>query len=55
MFVERSGGSGTLKSLHQLLADRGLALPDHRVAMVVGSSNAEIAAIEAGVGLGFVI
>ncbi len=53
-FVERSGGSGTLGSLRQILAQHDLFLPEHRVAMVVGTSQAQLAAIEAGVGLGFV-
>lgn len=52
--IEREGGSGTLESLRRLLAQRGLRLPDHRVAMVVGTSQAQLAAIEAGLGLGFV-
>lgn len=53
-FVEREGGSGTLESLKRLLEQQGLRLPEHRVAMVAGTSQAQLAAIEAGVGIGFV-
>ncbi|MCL5961844.1 MAG: LysR family transcriptional regulator [Chloroflexi bacterium] len=52
--VEREGGSGTLESLRRLLMQQGQRLPEYRVAMVVGTSQAQLAAIEAGVGLGFV-
>lgn len=52
--VEREGGSGTLGSLRRLLSEQGLELPAHRVVMVVGTSQAQLTAIEAGVGLGFV-
>ncbi|MBI2955177.1 MAG: LysR family transcriptional regulator [Chloroflexi bacterium] len=52
--VEREGGSGTLGSLKRILAQRGVSLPEHRVAMVAGTSQAQLAAIEAGVGVGFV-
>lgn len=51
--VEREGGSGTLKSLRRLLAEQGLRMPEHRVAMVVGTSQAQLTAIEAGIGIGF--
>lgn len=53
-FVEREGGSGTLESLKRLLAQHGLALPEHQVAMIAGTSQTQLAAIEAGAGLGFV-
>lgn len=53
-FVEREGGSGTLESLRRLLAQQDLALPAHRVAMVVGTSQAMLGAVEAGLGIGFV-
>jgi DNA-binding transcriptional LysR family regulator len=53
-FVEREGGSGTLGSLRQLLVQQGLEMPEHRVAMVAGTSQAQLTAIEAGLGLGFV-
>lgn len=52
--VEREGGSGTLDSLKRLLAERGQRLPEHRVAMVLGTAQAQLAAVESGVGLGFV-
>ncbi|TAK30431.1 MAG: LysR family transcriptional regulator [Chloroflexota bacterium] len=53
-FVERGSGSGTLESLKSLLAREGLSLPQHRVAMVVATSQSQLMAIETGVGLGFV-
>ncbi|MCL5265317.1 MAG: LysR family transcriptional regulator [Chloroflexi bacterium] len=53
-FVEREGGSGTLESLKRLLAQQGMRLPEHRVAMVAGTSQTLLAAIGAGVGIGFV-
>ena len=52
--VEREGGSGTLDSLRRLLEQQGLRMPEHQVTMVAGSTQAQLAAIEAGVGLGFV-
>ncbi len=52
--VEREGGSGTLESLRRLLEQQGLRVPDHQVAMVAGTIQAQAAAIEAGVGVGFV-
>ena len=53
-FIERGSGSGTLESLRNLLAQRELSLPEHRVAMVVATSQSQLTAIETGIGLGFV-
>lgn len=53
-FVEREGGSGTLESLKRLLSERGLTMPDHQVVITAGTSQTQLAAIEAGAGLGFV-
>lgn len=53
-FVERGSGSGTLESLKSLLAHQGLSLPEHRVAMVTATSQSQLAAIETGMGVGFV-
>lgn len=53
-FVERADGSGRFGSLKRNFARRGLHLPEHRVVMAVGSSQVHLAAIEAGVGIGFV-
>ncbi len=53
-FVERSEGSGTLGSLKRILSEHGMHLPEHSVAMIAGTSQVQLAAIEAGVGLGFV-
>ncbi len=53
-FVEREGGSGTLESLKRLLSSQGLSLPEHQVTIIAGTSQTQLAAIEAGAGLGFV-
>ncbi len=52
--VVREEGSGTQRSLEQLLKARGFNLGRARPQLVVGSSQAVITAVEAGVGLGFV-
>lgn len=52
--IERADGSGKFGSLKRNLARRGIHIPEHRVVMAVGSSQAHLAAIEAGVGIGFV-
>lgn len=52
-FVERGEGSGTLGSLRRILAQHGLSLPQHTVAWLAGTSQIQLAAIEAGAGLGF--
>ena len=51
--VLREPGSGTLASLVRALSERGLELPGAG-ATVVGSTSAQLAAIRAGVGIGFV-
>ncbi|HZU06757.1 MAG TPA: LysR family transcriptional regulator [Chloroflexota bacterium] len=53
-FVEREGGSGTLLSVRHALAQRGLALPPHRVAMTLSTTQAIVSAVRAGYGIGFV-
>ncbi|MBI4308140.1 MAG: LysR family transcriptional regulator [Chloroflexi bacterium] len=52
--VAREEGSGTQRSLEQLLKGAGFSLRRCRWQLVVGSSQAVITAVEAGVGLGFV-
>ncbi len=51
--VVREEGSGTLASLRRSLSAHGLDLPAERVT-VVGSTHGQLAAIQAGVGIGFV-
>ena len=53
-FVERADGSGNFGSLQRNFARRGIHMPEHRVVMAVGSSQVHLAAVEAGVGIGFV-
>lgn len=53
-FVMREEGSGTMKSVRELLRKHKLSLPLHHVAAVIESSHAQLSAIEAGLGVGFV-
>jgi DNA-binding transcriptional LysR family regulator len=53
-FVDREGGSGTVLSVRRTLADRGLSLPPHRAAMTLSTTQAIVAAVRAGYGIGFV-
>ena len=53
-FLEREGGSGTLRSVHAALAKYGAALPPHPVAMGVSSPQAILAGVERGYGMGWV-
>ena len=53
-FVEREGGSGTVLSVRRTLGDLGLALPPHRVSMTLSTTQAIVAAVRAGYGIGFV-
>ena len=52
--ILREGGSGTFQSLLRRLDEQGLSLPDHKVAMVLGNTQAIVAAVRAGLGIGFV-
>ncbi len=52
--ILREEGSGTRRSLEQLLAEKGERLPVDNVALVLGSTHAIIEAIQAGLGIGFV-
>ncbi len=52
--ILREEGSGTRRSLEQLLAERGEKLPENNVALVLGSTHAIIEAIQARLGIGFV-
>jgi DNA-binding transcriptional LysR family regulator len=53
-FVDREGGSGTVLSVRRTLANRGLALPPYRVSMTLSTTQAIVAAVRAGYGVGFV-
>jgi DNA-binding transcriptional LysR family regulator len=52
--ILREEGSGTRRSLEQLLAERGEKLPEDNVALILGSTHAIIEAIQARLGIGFV-
>ena len=52
--ILREEGSGTRRSLEQLLAERGEKLPENNVVLVLGSTHAIIEAIQARLGIGFV-
>jgi DNA-binding transcriptional LysR family regulator len=52
--ILREEGSGTRRSLQQLLAKRGKKLPENNVVLVLGSTHAVIEAIQARLGIGFV-
>lgn len=54
VFLERAGGSGTIKNVHHALAEHGLALPKHRISMSLGTTLAVVSAVRAGYGIGFV-
>ena len=53
-FLEREGGSGTLRSVHTALAKFGAVLPPHQIAMGVSSPQALLAGVERGYGMGWV-
>jgi DNA-binding transcriptional LysR family regulator len=52
--ILREEGSGTRRSLEQLLAESGKTLPENNVVLVLGSTHAVIEAIQARLGIGFV-
>ena len=53
-FLEREGGSGTLRSVKAILARQGLTLPPYRMAMGVNSTRAILSGAERGYGMGWV-
>jgi DNA-binding transcriptional LysR family regulator len=53
-FLEREGGSGTLRSVQAALAKYGVTLPPHPVAMGVSSTQAILAGVDRGYGVGWV-
>lgn len=52
--IEREGGSGTWQTVVQALSAAGIELPEHKVAMTLGSTQALISAVQQGLGIGFV-
>jgi len=52
--IEREGGSGTWQTVVQSLSSAGIELPEHRVSMTLGSTQAVIAAVDQNLGVGFV-
>jgi DNA-binding transcriptional LysR family regulator len=54
VLLNREQGSGTLQSVHRILAGQGKELPPHHVKMTLGSTHAIISAVASGLGSGFV-
>lgn len=52
--ILREEGSGTQRSVEQLLAAAGLDLPREHVALILGSTQSVLRSVEQGLGLGFV-
>jgi DNA-binding transcriptional LysR family regulator len=52
--VLREAGSGTRRSVEQALANGGMALREEDVALILGSTQAVLQAVEQGLGIGFV-
>jgi DNA-binding transcriptional LysR family regulator len=52
--IEREGGSGTWQTVVQALSAADIELPEHRVSMTLGSTQAVIAAVDQNLGIGFV-
>jgi DNA-binding transcriptional LysR family regulator len=52
--ILREEGSGTRRSVEEALAASGMALRDEDVALILGSSQAVLQAVEQGLGIGFV-
>ena len=54
VLLDRAEGSGTMQSVHRILAQAGQSLPPHKIAMALGSTQAIISAVSGGLGVGFV-
>jgi len=52
--IEREGGSGTWQTVVKSLSAAGIELPEHRVSMTLGSTQAVVAAVDQNLGVGFV-
>ena len=54
VLLDREEGSGTMQSVRRILAEHGQQIPPHKVAMALGSTQAIISSVAAGLGSGFV-
>ena len=52
--IEREGDSGTWQTVVQSLSAAGIELPEHRVSMTLGSTQAVMADVDQNLGVGFV-
>jgi DNA-binding transcriptional LysR family regulator len=52
--IVREEGSGTMQSVLRLLEEHNLSLPPYRTTMALGSTQAIVSSVAAGLGLGFV-
>jgi DNA-binding transcriptional LysR family regulator len=52
--IEREGGSGTWLTVQDELKRLGLEIPSYDASMVLGSTQAIVSAVDAGLGIGFV-
>jgi len=52
--IVREQGSGTSQSFQRILAEQNLSLPNHKVTMALGSTQAMVSSIAAGLGIGFI-
>ena len=52
--LKRESGSGTYESLFRILKERKLSMPEHTNSITLGSTQAIISAVNAGIGIGFV-
>ncbi|NQW19954.1 MAG: LysR family transcriptional regulator [Chloroflexi bacterium] len=52
--IEREGGSGTWQTVVHALSASGIELPEHKVSMTLGSTQAVVAAVAQNLGVGFV-
>lgn len=53
-FVLREKGSGTRKEMEEYLSEQGYSLTDLKTVVSIGSTEAVIAAVEAGLGISFI-
>ncbi len=54
ILLDREQGSGTMQSVRRILSESGKELPPHKVMMTLGSTQAIISSVAAGLGSGFV-
>ena len=53
-FIGREVGSGTQRTVLAAIEAHGRQMPDHSVAMIVGSTHGVVSAVDTGLGIGFV-